>query len=598
LRTRRKILISVGVVVAIAVVVAVAFFTGIIVIPRATKLSIHPSSFTVESGSSIMLTARLESDSFILSGKTITWSVSEGSLDKTVGETVTYTAPIVTENTSITITASFAGDRNYLGSSASTTGLVTPRKATPTTLAITPPTFEVTSGGTVTLTAMLTPSSAPSEMITWSLDGPGTLSSTAGASVTYTAPEEVAEKITVKVTATFPGTTEYSSNTATCTGVISPPVAGRKATTLTISPTSFTLKPSETIEFTATLKDVDGNILTDKTITWSLDGPGTLSSTAGASVTYTAPEEVAEKITVTLTATFPGDEDYLGSSVASIGEITPVKPEVAEEYVMTFSKALLKNARIEGPTTIGGIDTAKVTVDAVEIMGFNLSRIGLTASTVSMSSLEIYATNLIAYSPELGKTLEISGGETVSLGPYDEITFEEATIRMVRMSAKTGELKEIEVVGEYVGGAEPYIPTIIYTPQVEISEGYAITGRQTYGKLINAAVKFEMGKAVISDVSLVHPIEYSLNRGNNTFTSLSKWVARASKATMTNLLSYDIYATFYAVIYRFTFTGEDDTQMPHGSDVGYGGTVVDASIHLVYVKMDTMVVEDFVVEIL
>jgi len=596
--SKRRILLIALSVIVVVLLIAGAFLTGLIVIPRPTTLTISPSKFLLGPGESIMLKAILQSDSFILSGKTITWSASEGSLDKTTGEAVMYTAPIVAENTSVTIIASFAGDRNYLGSSASAIGFVTPTKAAPTALSITPSTFEVESNGIVTLTATLAPPSAPSSMIAWSLDGPGTLSPAAGASVTYKAPE-VKERTKVTIKATFPGTAEYLSSSATCTGYVLPlGVTVRKATTLTISPASFTLKPGETTTLTATLKDVDGNVLTGKIITWSLDGPGRLSSTTGASVTYTAPSEVSEETTVRVTAAFAGDENYTGSSATSIGEVTPVTV-VAEEYVLTFAEALLKNAKITGPVTIGGTKATKVTADTIQIRGFNLSRIGLTASNVNITSLEIYVTSIKAYSPELGKTLEISGRETVSLGPYGTLTLQNAIMHIVRMSASTGEFKTIEVVGEYVGGAEPYIPTIIQTSKAELSDGYVLMGPVTYDGLQKAAHSFEVGRAKMLDFSLLHPIKYLLNRRDNAYTSISKWIARTSEASLRNISCILIYLHFKAYgAVEMTLTGEDSTELPYGYNRGTGGMVTDGIIHVVYSKIDEVIVKDFTIEVL
>ncbi|MEM2373299.1 MAG: hypothetical protein QXI11_02535 [Thermoproteota archaeon] len=597
MRTRVKILLSIMLVIVAIVAIGAAFLTGLITIPRNTKLTVNPPTFVVESGGSIILSARLESDTFILSGKTIIWSASDGTFDKNIGETVTYKAPTVTENKTITITVSFPGDKEYYGTSTTVTGIVIPKKKTPTILTISPSMFELSPGGSITLIATLSPTGAPSDIISWSLEGPGRITPTTGSTVTYEAPSEVKEKMTVKIIATFPETDEYLSSVSTCIGEITP--TAKIPTILTISPESFKISAGEKTTLTATLRDVKGNILTDKTITWSLEGPGKLSSTIGTSIEYIAPEEVSEEVVVKITALFAGDEKYSTSSVTVTGRVMPVAVVVEEEYVMTFDSALLKNLKIEGPLALAGRNVVKITADIINASGFNVTRVGISAESISIANVEIYATSLKAYSPELGKTIEITGGEKVSLGPYDTVSFEKASINFIQSSAKSGFLVKVRVVGEYVGGTEPYVPILVHSPKVDLSEGYALLGPYSYGELRNAVHTFKVGRGVITDLALIHPIRYSLDRGNNKVDFTPKWAATASKASFENASSYCIYLTFNAYgVLKVTLTGEDSPEMPHGANVGYGGTVTDASIHIVYAEISKMSVEDFALKVI
>lgn len=592
MHTRWKILISV---IAVVIIIGATFLTGIITIPRATQLVINPSNPVVESGDSITFSAKLTSDSFILSGKTITWSASAGSFDKTTGDVVVYTAPIVEKDTSVTVSASFAGDRNYFGSSASITVIVTPKKAAPTTLIISPSNFNILSNGTVILNAVVTPSDAPSELITWQLEGPGMLLSTTGSTVIYRAPI-VKENATVKITAEFPGTKEYLSSSAICVGTILPLTVGKKATFLEVSPSSFTIRPSETITLTATLKDEDKNIIAGKTITWRLEGPGSLSSTIGTSVTYNAPKE-AEEITVTIVVVFSGDEEYLGSSAQVVGKVVH-GIVVAEEYVLSLGDALLKKVTFEGPVNVGGVKVVKITAESLQATGFSLSHIGLISSNVEIERVEIYATSIKAYSQEL-KELDISGEKKITLGPYETLTLSNAEIHMVRMFAETGTLKEIKLLEEHIGGVEPYVPTIIQTSKAELSDGYALTGPITYGELQKAVHQFEVGRAKMLDFSIVRPIEYSLNRKDNTYTHISKWVARASEASLRDISCTLIYLHFNAYgAVEMTLTGEDSTELPYGYNRGTGGIITDGLIHVIYGKIDEVIVKDFTIEVL
>lgn len=103
--------------------------TWILNVGAATALSISPSSFTLDTFESITLTATLTSNGEPLSGKTITWYTTVGSISAASGTTnssgqtsITYTAPSTAGN--VTITASFAGDTQYATSNGNTIGTV------------------------------------------------------------------------------------------------------------------------------------------------------------------------------------------------------------------------------------------------------------------------------------------------------------------------------------------------------------------------------------------------------------------------------------------------------------------------------------------
>jgi len=96
-----------------------------------TSLSVSPSSFTLLAGQTQTLTATLTAEGIPLPGKTVSWSATAGSLSATSSTTdssgramVVYTAP--SHATTVTITASFAGDAQYEGSHASSSRSVEP----------------------------------------------------------------------------------------------------------------------------------------------------------------------------------------------------------------------------------------------------------------------------------------------------------------------------------------------------------------------------------------------------------------------------------------------------------------------------------------
>ncbi|MEM2174890.1 MAG: hypothetical protein QXI58_04630, partial [Candidatus Micrarchaeia archaeon] len=501
-------------------------------------------------------------------------------------------------NKTVTITVSFPGDKDYQGKKKIVTGVIVPRKAVTTVLIINPSTFEIEAGKTITFTAVLTPSSAPSNIISWVLEGPGTLSSTTGSITTYMAPQEIKEKTSVKIVAVFPGTPEYLRSTAESVGIVNPSGAvTKKATFIVVDPSMFRITSGENIELSATLKDSEGNIIANKLLSWSLEGPGTLSSTTGSITTYIAPSDVKEKVTIKIIVTFEGNENYAPSKSTIIGEIEPSKIKVEEiAYTLTFREAILKDVKIESPVSVHGVNVVKISAESITMKMFSLSRLGLTALTVQMSSAEWYVTELSAYSPELKETFLLKGSNKISTS-YKTLTLEKGLSRILKLVAQLIEFEEVEVLGEYVGGEEPYIPTLMNVPIGKLTEGYFIT-KSSWKELTEKVLLFTFGRAEIKDFSLYHPAKYYLDRVRNTFTFENRWVIRASEGIFINGTAYPIFVSFKAFnLGPFVFSGED-LPLLMGMERGEGGPISEGIIHVIYGRVEKIIVKESIMDII
>jgi uncharacterized membrane protein len=205
--------------------------------PGSTYLSISPSSFTLQSGGSTTLTATLKDNANNpLANKTVSWSKTAGSLSSTSGTTnssgqvsVTYTAPTVTTQTSVTVTASFAGDNQYQSSRGNSYGTIMAEN-TPTYLTIYPPRFALFpgySGQVQALTATLRADNnpLPNKQITWSTTAgsvspsSGTTNALGQVSVIYTAPTVTDNTLQVTITASFAGDAQYGASSGTSLGI-------------------------------------------------------------------------------------------------------------------------------------------------------------------------------------------------------------------------------------------------------------------------------------------------------------------------------------------------------------------------------------------
>jgi PGF-pre-PGF domain-containing protein len=202
-----------------------------------------------------------------------------------------------------------------------TTTYLIPTAPSPTSLVISPSSFNLEPGELKTLTATLTSDGSPvaGKTITWSKTA-GSLSTTSGVtdsngqvSVTYTAP---AYETAVNVTASFAGDEEYQASSGNSSGIIRA-VTGPTHTYLYIDPAGFTKRPSQSTTLEAWLEDENFNPLANETITWTttagiVDPLVTTTDEWGrARTTYTGPSYEATAI---ITALFAGDDQHESSS--------------------------------------------------------------------------------------------------------------------------------------------------------------------------------------------------------------------------------------------------------------------------------------------
>jgi ribosomal protein L40E len=202
---------------------------------ESTSITLSPDNFNVETENSLTFTATLTSGGSPLSGKTILFTTSGGTFTPMTGlattgsdgkATITYAAPVISlDNQPVTVTATFAWDFSYWGSSNTVNGTIDLLAST--SLSISPSSFTLTAGESQTFTATLTSGGAPVQGKTiffsklWGTVDPisGTTDSQGNVSTNYASPSIVLiENETIG--ATFLGDWDYESSTANVSGVI------------------------------------------------------------------------------------------------------------------------------------------------------------------------------------------------------------------------------------------------------------------------------------------------------------------------------------------------------------------------------------------
>lgn len=204
---------------------------------RSTTLSLEPSSFTIEPGSSYTMTAQLtDVNGRPLRGASLNWSTDNGSLssyntstDMNGRSSVDYYAPNTTRPTTAVINVNFSGGGGASPSYAQSTVNIISRTRS-AEIIINPTSFSARPGEEVRLTATLRDINGNpinGRTLYWTTDlGSFNKSSVATdasgrAAVIYYAPE-VNDVTTVSITAEFRGVTGLGATTTTISGVIEP----------------------------------------------------------------------------------------------------------------------------------------------------------------------------------------------------------------------------------------------------------------------------------------------------------------------------------------------------------------------------------------
>jgi PKD repeat protein len=294
-------------------------------IPPAASFTYSPTSPTIDN--LIQFTDRsTDPDGTIVSWL---WDFGDGSADNSQNPTHRYSSA-GTYTVTLTVT-----DNGGAAGSSSKNITVSAHENVRTVLTLSPPSFSLFGGEPLTLTATLVDNAGDpvaGKTITWSatvgdLSAPASETDSSGrASVTYTAPS-VTASTEVTITASFAGDTVFLASENAAAGVVSPPFP----TTLTITPSGFSIFGGEPLTLTATLTDDTGNPVAGKTIAWSatvgdLSAPASETDSSGrASVTLTAPT-VAENTPVTVTASFAGDTSHEASENSVAGTVLPPIP--------------------------------------------------------------------------------------------------------------------------------------------------------------------------------------------------------------------------------------------------------------------------------
>ena len=280
--------------------------------PCAVTVTVVPATATIQANATQQFTATVANST----NTAVSWNVNNvpggNATVGTVSATGLYTAPSVTSNLVVSVSAVWAVDTTRVGSAQVT--VIPPR---PVTVTVAPSTATVQTNATQQFTA--TVANSTNTAVNWSVNnvaGGNATVGTVSATGLYTAPS-VTSNLAVSVSAAWAGdATRFGSAQVTVTPV---PV------TVDVAPSTASIQASATQQFTATVANS-----TNTAVNWSVNtisGGNSTVGTVSAAGLYTAPA-VTAALVVTVSAAWSGDSTRSGSAQVTVNP-APSQPQAS-----------------------------------------------------------------------------------------------------------------------------------------------------------------------------------------------------------------------------------------------------------------------------
>ena len=282
---------------------------------------------------------------------------------------------------------------------------------TPVTgVTVAPGSMSLSAGGTATLEAILAPSGATIQGVTWSSNSSTiTVNSSTGA-VTVSSGAAAGD------TAIITATTEDGGYTDSCTITVS----AAAVSSVSISPASASVAPGGTQQLTATVSPSSAN----QTVTWAVtSGPATVNASTGL---VKVDSSAAAGSTIKVTATAAGDATKTASCTITVTgtatgvTVTPATYSLVPGGTTALSASVAPAAVSQavtwssGNASVATVDSSgKVTVNANAAVG---STVRITATSTADGSKSGYATITVISPLTLSKSsVSVAMGSTTSL---------------------------------------------------------------------------------------------------------------------------------------------------------------------------------------
>lgn len=190
---------------------------------------------------------------------------------------------------------------------------------------------------------------------------------------------------------------------------------------------------------------------------------------------------------------------------------------------------------------MNGTSVTMISASSANVAGLNISRFGLTASEMTVSDLTLYTTYAKFSTSSGGAATVINGTQNIDQEPIATANYTNCTFYLARMGGSDASFSNVVSVGQYVGGSEPYVPSIITGPTVGMTNSYSVTGPTSWEDLNDMVSNVTTGGLTLSQFAMVHPVSYSINMQAKTYNATGMWSLSASDATATNVKAFTVY---------------------------------------------------------
>jgi len=387
--------------------------------PTSVALSYLPDPVTTLSGT-VTLTATVQpappsssvtptgSVSFTVNGSALSgnpYSLSGGSGIATASATVNFPGSGVQ-----TVSASYTGDTNFIGSNSSTS--LTVSKVTPT-VTVTPTSYSITTLQSLQVTVSVsgTPTATGTITLTAGTYNSGAVNLTNG-SATFTIPAGSMPANLNTIVGIYSGDNNYASTTGSSSFV----TVSKVTPTVSVTPTTYSISTIQSLQVTVA---VSGTPTATGTVTLSSGtySSGAITLTSGSAI-ITIPAGSLASGNNTLSASYSGDSNYATatgtSNTVTVSKVTPTVSVTPTTYSISTIQSLQVTVAVSGTPSPTG--TVTLTSGTYSSGAINLTS-GSAIITIPAGSLASGSDTLSAsYSGDSNYATATGSSATVSVG--------------------------------------------------------------------------------------------------------------------------------------------------------------------------------------
>ena len=287
------------------------------------------------------------------------------------------------------------------------------------------------------------------------------------------------------------GTATVTANAGGITGTAAITVSVVTVGSVTVAPGAATLMPGQTVQLAATVRDSDGNVLTDRTVAWSssdatvatVSGSGLATAVADGTATITAAAEGQSGAANLTVSTPPPASDSL--LIVSGGGQTGLSSVPLPDSMVVFAKAA------DGSALVGATVTWSVSGGAVSTDGMGA---GEGADGAQSASLAMTTTQTDANGRAMALLTPGSGGATVTatLSGAPSVSFQATGVTATAGTTWMGRNSYVE----YIPGT---LPLILSAPHGGTLEPGEIPDR-TYGTTVRDFQTDDLARRMANEI--------------------------------------------------------------------------------------------------